>query len=352
MTSPFNPDVLDAHIHLWDPRTTPRAVTPLVKALGAHPAALRRVMQALVPRSVQDFLGDPRFVLNPFLPPDYRALAGVRVGDYVHVEAGYVALRPLGLAGESRWLAGLRDGPRGVVGAVNLESPQLGQLLDAHQAANPRFRGVRDKLAHSTAPGVMNWTRAAARTQRPAFRRGYALLGERGLSFDAFIYSTQLNELAQLAEAHPETPLVLCHMGTPVALEGPFGGCGTTPAARADIAARWRDGLLRLASLPHVHVKLSGMLMPVVGFGFHQRAEPPSGDELFERLGPHLRFVLDAFGPERCMFGSNFPMDAVSAPYGLLVRTVERTVEDAGLGPTARQAVLAGTARRFYGLTR
>ncbi len=87
-----------------------------------------------------------------------------------------------------------------------------------------------------------------------------------------------------------------------------------------------------------------------MGFGFHQRAEPPSGRRFSERLGPHLRFVLDAFGPERCMFGSNFPMDAVSVPYGMLVRTLERAMEDAGLGPTARQAVLAGTARRFYGL--
>ena len=350
MTSPFNPDIVDAHMHLWDPRTTPRAVSPFVRALGAHPAVLRRVAQAVMPRSVQDFLGDPRFVLNPYLPADHRGHAGLRVGDYVHVEAGYVALRPLGLAGESRWLAGLRDGPRGVVGAVNLESPQLAQLLDAHRAATPRFRGVRDKLAHSSAPGVMSWARAAARTHRPAFRRGYALLGERGLSFDAFIYSTQLHELTELAKAHPETRLVLCHMGTPVALEGPFGGCGTTPAARADIAARWRDGLLRLASLPHVHVKLSGMLMPVVGFGFHQRAEPPAASELFERLGPHVRFVLDAFGPERCMFGSNFPMDAVSAPYGAILGMLERTMQDAKLSPTARQAVLATTARRFYAL--
>lgn len=350
MTSPLNPDLLDAHIHLWDPRSTPRAVTPFVWALGAHPAALRRAAQALMPRSVQDFLGDPRFVLSPFLPADYRALAGPRVGPYVHVEAGYVPAHKLGLAGESQWLASLRDPPLGVVGAVDLTSPKLGTLLDTHLRENRRFRGVRDKLAHSTAPGVMNWARAAERSRQPAFRRGYALLGERKLSFDAFIYSTQLPELAQLAEAHPETPLVLCHMGTPVALEGPFGGCGTTAAERADTAARWRDGLLRLASSSHVHVKLSGMLMPVVGFGFHQRPEPPSLDELYERLGPHVRFVLDTFGPERCMFGSNFPMDAVSAPYGFWVATLDRTMKDAGLSATARQAVRFMTAHRFYGL--
>lgn len=349
MTSPLRPDILDAHIHLWDPRSTPRAVTPFVWALGAHPAALRRVARLLVPRPVQDFLGDPRFVLNPFLPADYRALAGPRVGLYVHVEAGYVPVHKLGLAGESHWLASLRDPPWGVVGAVDLTSPKLGALLDTHHRENRRFRGVRDKLAHASAPGVMDWA-PAKRSQKPAFRRGYALLGERGLSFDAFIYSTQLGELAQLAEAHPETPLVLCHMGTPVALEGPFGGCGETAAERADIAARWRDGLLRLASLPHVHVKLSGMLMPVIGFGFHQRPESPSADELYERLGPHARFVLDAFGPERCMFGSNFPMDAVSAPYGAWVATLERIMRDAQLDATAKQAVLFDNARRFYRL--
>jgi predicted TIM-barrel fold metal-dependent hydrolase len=93
------------------------------------------------------------------------------------------------------------------------------------------------------------------------------------------------------------------------------------------------------------------MLMPVVGFGFHQRPEPPSAAEVFERLGPHLRFVLDAFGPERCMFGSNFPMDAVSAPYATLLHALERTMNDAGLLPSAQTAVLADTARRFYALS-
>jgi len=349
MVSPLRHDIVDAHIHLWDPRHTPRTVTPFVWALGAHPAALRRVAQALMPSPVQDFLGDPRFLLNPFLPADYRALAGPRVGQYVHVEAGYVPVHKLGLAGESHWLASLRDPPWGVVGAVDLTSKKLGALLDAHQRENRRFRGVRDKLAHSSAKGVMDWARAGL-SRLPAFRKGYALLGERGLSFDAFVYSTQLPELAQLAEAHPETPLVLCHMGTPVALEGPFGGLGTTPAERADIAARWRDGILRMASSPHVHVKLSGMLMPVIGFGYHQRPEPPPLDELCERLGPHVRFVLDAFGPERCMFGSNFPMDAVSAPYGFWVATLDRTMQDAALTPAQRGAVLFDNARRFYRL--
>lgn len=90
--------------------------------------------------------------------------------------------------------------------------------------------------------------------------------------------------------------------------------------------------------------------MPVVGFGFHQRPEPPSLDELYERLGPHVRFVLDTFGPERCMFGSNFPMDAVSAPYGFWVATLDRTMKDAGLDDAARRQVLFTTAHRFYGL--
>jgi predicted TIM-barrel fold metal-dependent hydrolase len=125
---------------------------------------------------------------------------------------------------------------------------------------------------------------------------------------------------------------------------------GATPAARRDIAARWRDGLRRLAESPHVHVKLSGMLMPVVGFGFHARTQPPSESELHERLGPHLQFALETFGPERCLFGSNFPIDAVSASYGALIGALTRTLRDMGLDEPARAAVFANTARRFYRL--
>jgi predicted TIM-barrel fold metal-dependent hydrolase len=237
-----------------------------------------------------------------------------------------------------------------VVGAADLEARALPLLLDAHQRHNAAFRGVRDKLAFSDEPGVMSWSSASGRSARPSFRRGYSVLGERGLSFDAFIYAPQLGELARLVEAHPQTKVVLCHMGTPIGLEGPFGGCGATSAARADIASRWRDGLTRLAASPHVHIKLSGMLMPVVGFGFHARAQPPSADELYQRLGPHLRFALETFGPQRCMFGSNFPIDAVSARYATLVETLERTMADMGLTESAQADVFAGTARRFYRL--
>ncbi|MCA9533428.1 MAG: amidohydrolase family protein [Myxococcales bacterium] len=344
------PDVVDAHIHLWDPFRTPRASSPFVRALGRHPALMQRVVQRLSPPEALAFLGNPRFVLNRYMPTEHRARAGARLRDYVHVEAGYVALPPLGAARESRWLRTLRDGPRGVVGAADLTSRFLPQLLDAHQREHPGFRGVRDKLAFSEAPGVKSWAAAPARCERLAFRRGYALLGERGLSFDAFVYSPQLDELARLVEAHPETPVVLCHLGTPVALEGPFGGLGGTRAARHEVATRWRAGLQRLAASPHVRVKLSGMLMPVVGFGFHTRPAPPSASELYERLGPHLRFALETFGPERCMFGSNFPIDAVSTTYDALLEALERTMRDMALDPDAQRAVLADTARRFYRL--
>lgn len=343
-------EIVDAHIHLWDLHRTPRAASLFARTLGAHPRLMQRVAQRLTPPPTLAFLGDTRFLLSNYLPAQHRLAAGPRLRDYVHVEAGYLAWQPLAVANESRWLRGLADPPKGVVGAADLESRLLPQVLDAHRRANPRFRGVRDKLAFSDEPGVMSWSRASGRSARPAFRRGYALLGERGLSFDAFVYSNQLGELARLVEAQPETAVVLCHMGTPVALEGPFGGLGATPAARHDIAARWHDGLRRLAESPHVHIKLSGMLMPVVGFGFHARAQPPSESELHERLGPHLQFAIETFGPERCLFGSNFPIDAVSTSYGALVGALERTLSDMGLDEPARAAVFVGTARRFYGL--
>ena len=342
------PPIIDPHIHQWSPRTTPRPVSPVVRMFGWSEVWKQRMLRLAFPKAAQDFVGTPDHVGSDYLPADYRRdMAALPIQGVVHVEAGWQGWRATAVADETTWLAQLPDSDfiLGMVGAADLESPHLDAQLDAHTAASPRIRGVRDKLACSPHRGVMDWNTNAHLLEDPAWQRGYARLGERDLSFDAWMYSHQLPAFRTVAAAHPETRVVLCHMGTPIGFGGPYGGLSET--ARADIQARWRDDMAALAELPHVYVKLSGFTMPVVGWGLHDQ-EPASVETLVELLGPAIRDTIGWFGPQRCMFASNFPMDKVSTSLSNLFHAFDRiTATD---DDDARAALFAGTATRFYRL--
>lgn len=203
-------------------------------------------------------------------------------------------------------------------------------------------------LAMHPNPNVMAFAEDPDMSLTTDFRKGYELLAEHELSFDAWAFSTQLGQVAKLAEAIPEVPIVLCHAGTPAGYGGDFQGVGSSQTARDQIAAQWRNGILMVAAQPHVRVKLSGLLMPVVGFGYENATVKPGVAELVERLGPLVRFCIDAFGPERCMVASNFPVDRVSASYADVFQAmIELTATD---GPDAQAQMFAGTAESFYRL--
>ncbi|HCH61360.1 MAG: hypothetical protein CL927_18750 [Deltaproteobacteria bacterium] len=342
------PPIIDPHMHQWSPRTTPRPVTPVVRMFGWSPTWTRRMLHLTFPRSARAFVGAVDHVAADYLPADYQGDGdGLPIEGVVHVEAGWQARTPEGLAEETAWLESLphNDFILGIVGAADLESPKLDAQLDAHSAASARFRGVRDKLACSPARGVMDWNTDSRLLHNPAWHRGYARLGERGLSFDAWMYSHQLPAFRSVAANHPETSVVLCHMGTPVGFGGPHGGL--SESERHDLRARWRDEMMALAELSHVHVKLSGFLMPVVGWGLHTDA-PASVDAIVERIGPPTLDVIRWFGAERCMFASNFPMDKVSTTLSNLFQAFDRIT--AAHSESERTDLFAGTARRFYRL--
>src|SRR5690606_15290834 len=135
-----------------------------------------------------------------------------------------------------------------------------------------------------------------------AFRAGFALLDRFGMSFDAFVYHPQIDELTDLARAFPETPIVLNHLGAPL-------GVGPYRCHRQEVFAVWHDKIKRLSACPNVHMKLGGQGMVLSGFDFHKRPSPPSSGELADAWGPYIRAAIDAFGVERCMFEGNFPPD-------------------------------------------
>ncbi len=348
--------IIDSHIHLWDPRTTPRPATPFVKLLGWHRELLRAAPRLLLPEATREFIGRPDYLVAPYLPPDYAADVGHHlVAGYVYVEASWQGRGRLAQADETRWiemLARRHDaaGPRlmGIVAAADLSRHDLPELLQAHREASPRLCGVRDKLAWSLDPGVMSFATAPAPMGNPAWRRGFASLADHELPFDAWIYLDQASALEDLLRAHPRSRVVLDHLATPIAAGGPFAGRGLDDAEQAAIRTRWREAIARLAERPQLHVKLSGLFMPVVGWGLHGRSNPVTTAQVRDALAPFVEHAIACFGVERCMFASNFPMDKVSLALPCLFDAYRELV---AARPLAEQrALFHDNARRIYDL--
>lgn len=348
--------IIDPHIHLWDPKNNPRAASPFIKLFGWNRWLLHNMPRLLLPRAVGDFVGRAEYLVAPFLPPQYTDDHGDHeVVGYVYIEASWTGRGRLAHADETRWIeteSKKHDdkGPAllGIVGAADLRRDDLADLLAAHKEASPRFVGVRDKIAYSRDRRVMNFGPQDDLTQDPNWRRGFGALAEHGLTFDAWLYDHQLDGLDAALGEHPEVQVVLDHLGSPVGVAGPFASAGADEAERQSIRDRWHDAIARLAEHPQLHAKLSGMFMPILGWGMHERPEPPSVQEVQDALGPFVEHALTCFGPSRCMFASNFPMDKVSLPY--------RTLYDAYRGLVAtrdeaeQRALFFDNAVRLYGL--
>ena len=230
----------------------------------------------------------------------------------------------------------------GIVGYVDFRGGEaVDDVLAAHiEAAEGRFRGIRQISArHPDFLASMSTPPPFGLLADPAFRAGFTLLDKYGLSFDAWLYHTQLGELRDLAQAFPETPICLNHVGGPLGA-GPYRG------RRDEVFPFWRDGMRALAQCPNVHMKLGGLAMVVNGFDFHERPMPPTSEELAAAWGPYMRTCIEAFGADRCMFESNFPVDKGMCSYPVLWNAFKRIA--AGASAAEKAALFHDTAARFY----
>jgi len=173
------------------------------------------------------------------------------------------------------------------------------------------------------------------------FREGFARLAPLGLSFDAWLFHTQIDELTDLARRFEDTTIVLDHVGGPLGI-GPFEG------RRYEVFAAWRRSISEIASCPNVYVKLGGLGMPICGFGWHERPRSPTSAQLAEAFGPYYLHCIEEFGPDRCMFESNFPVDKVSCSYTVLWNCFKRVAQD--FEECERAALFHDTAVRVYRL--
>jgi L-fuconolactonase len=277
--------------------------------------------------------------LLPELMTDVGSGHNVRSTVFVECAAMYRAdgsaeLRSLGETEFANGIAAMSASGRyghvrlcaGIVGFADLAlGARVEAVLVRHvSAGGGRLRGIRHVTAFDPSHSVRR-----SHSQPPpgllrdaAFREGFATLRRMNLTFDAWLYHTQIDELTALAQAFPDQPIVIDHAGGPLGI-GPHAG------RRDEVFAAWRRSMRGLAACPNVHVKLGGLGMKVTGFGFHTRSQPPSSEELAALWRPYVETCIDAFTPRRCMFESNFPVDKVSVSYRVCWNAFKRIASGA-----------------------
>ncbi len=267
----------------------------------------------------------------------------------MHRADGPEAFRPVGetefVNGVAAMSASGGYGPArvcaGIVGHVDLTLGEAArEVLEAHiRAGGGRFRGIRHTNAwEASVPRPSNAPRPGLLGEE-GFRAGFAQLAPLGLSFDAWMYHPQIPELTALARAFPQTAIVLNHVGGPL-------GIGRYAGRRDEMFAEWTASIRELATCSNVHVKLGGLGMPLTGLGFHEQPEPPSSERLADASRPYFETCIEAFGAERCMFESNFPVDKESFSYAVYWNACKRLTQ--GASASERAALFHDTAARFY----
>ncbi len=294
--------IIDAHHHLWD--------------LEAH----RYPWLSGPP--VEAHFGPYERIRKNYLVDDYRGdVRGQHVVKSVHVEAG---ADPADAVGETAWLQAQADGhgyPHAIVAYANLAAPDVRGVLEAHR----RFPNVRGVRMMARKPGELRpggGGSGPSLMSDPAWRRGFGLLGELGLSFDLQAPAPLMAEAAGLAADFPDVRLVLTHAGLPLD-RSPEG------------MAAWRTGMRRLAAQPNVWVKVSGL--PMTDWRW-----------TVESLRPVVLETIEIFGPDRAMVGSNFPVDGLYSDYDRLMSAYRTVI--AGFTPDEQHRILHDNARRFYRL--
>ena len=165
------------------------------------------------------------------------------------------------------------------------------------------------------------------------------MLDRFGLSFDAWLYHTQLQELVDLARTFPNVTIIVDHIAGPIGI-GPYAG------SQDEVFSDWSTGINELATCENVVMKVGGFGMPLSGLGWGERNTPASSEELATAMAPFYDHCIEAFDPDRCMFESNFPVDKQSTSYTILWNTFKRIAE--GYSASEKASLFRNTARRTY----
>ena len=296
-----------------------------------------------------------RYLLHE-LADDINSGHNVRSTVFVEARAMYRAdgpqeMRPVGevefvqglAAASASGLYGPGRAAAAIVGNANLNlGERVEPVLEALQAASPnRFRGIRHSVTWDPHPEIENTAthNTEGMLASDSFRTGARVLARMGFSLEGWMYFPQLPELADFARAVPDLTIILNHIGGLLRV-GPYGNRDD------EVMATWRSGIAAVAECPNVNMKLGGIGMPRTGFDWHARNEPIGSEELAESMGPLMNYCIEQFGPNRCMFESNFPVDKVSYSYNVMYNAFKRLSRD--YSATERAAMFHDAAARVY----
>jgi predicted TIM-barrel fold metal-dependent hydrolase len=299
---------------------------------------------------------------NRYLVDDFAAdlATGHKVVGTVFVECnamyratGPEEMRPVGqtefVAGMAAMSVSGNYGPAGMAqGIVGYADLALGErvrpVLQAHlQAGGGRFRGVRYATAWDASPVIGNGHNVTepGLLLRPDIQAGLGELAALDLLYDAWVFHPQLGDVIAAARRQPDLRIVLGHVGGPLGY-GPYLG------RRDEVFAAWKASMRELARCPNVVAKLGGMMMRLGSHDYLARPAPLGSAELAAHWRPYMETCIELFGPERCMFESNFPVEKMGTTHLLLWNAFKHIA--AGASDSEKQALFNGTARRVYRL--
>lgn len=303
--------IIDAHHHLWDTAEFTYARAQLQEDVGSGHA----VRATVFVECLSHYRAHGPEVLRP-------------VGETEYVQKS-CAGKPL---------------CTGIVGWADLQlGDQVTPVLEQHiQAGKGRFRGLRSRPTWHADPAIHAPGLGHAEVLlQPQVQQAVRALGRLGLTLDLWVYHSQLGDVARLAAACPGTTLVLNHCGGPLGV-GPYAG------QREAMLHDWRSQMQALAAHQNIVVKLGGLAMPRCGFGWHEAARPVGSEVLARAWAPYIEHCIAAFGVERCMFESNFPMDKTGCSYVTLWNAFKRLA--GGASASEKAALFESTAARVYRL--
>lgn len=317
----IDPDlpIVDAHHHLWD---LPRVPRYLHEELAADLTSGHNVIATVYMECTEAYREDG---------PE----RGKPLGETEFV-AGFAVEAASGPASKHGVC-------KGIVGRADLmEGASVEEVLLMHrELGRGQWRGIRN----STVYDATNTVRTTARTPPPGvlmdgvFRQGFGKLVSLGMSFDCWLYHTQLDEVADLARTFPDANIILDHVGGPL-------GSGAYTGKREEVFSVWKAGIEKIAATPNVSCKLGGLGMRMFGFGFDAKDKPATSEALALAWAPYIETCIDAFGPDRCMFESNFPVDQVTCSYPVLWNAFKRIA--AHYSADEKTSLFTGTAQRIY----
>ena len=314
--------ICDPHHHFWDlrPQSTPYQ-RYLLHELNGDIYSGHNVRSTV-------FL-EARSMYRSGGPAELRP-----VGEVEFVQ-GLAAASASGVYGPARAAAA-------IIGHADLKlAGNVAPVLEALQAASPnRFRGIRHNVTWNPDPDWDN-RETEGILANADFREGARVLSRKGLVLDLMQSFPQLPEIASFARAMPDLPVIVNHIGG-------VSRVGIYANKDDEIIPHWREGIAAVAACPNVTMKLGGMGIPRFGYGWHSRGVPIGSEELAEAMAPWMNHCIEQFGPDRCMFESNFPPDKVSFSYNVMYNAFKILSKD--YSDTERAAMFHDTAARVYGI--